>query len=227
VRDKISSLKLCAFFRLVPFLSIMSISYELLPSQPTVLASTNSEDKLPELHSYSLKYVPRSALREVLSLANVGTISRSSQPFTSRASNYSSIPTESGCSSISQASTSSGSSFSDTSTKSSCSSVSGSETPLAKPERIALSESATPTNDENDVRFLDPDHLTLRLHLYAARQGNTTLPKWEGLGDALRKYFNESWHEDDYTPEEVEEHKSFLFWNAVAEDKWRTSQREC
>jgi hypothetical protein len=114
-------------------------------------------------------------------------------------------------------------SFDTVQAESSCSSVSGSATPVKKSG--ALSESVTPVEDESIPRTLDPDQLTLQLHLHAARNGNEKVPEWEGLPRALRTYFATSWQEDAFTEGHCEEHKDFLFWNAVADDKWRATKR--
>jgi hypothetical protein len=109
------------------------------------------------------------------------------------------------------------------------SSFSGAETPVEelnqKFEDISISESATPVND---TFSLDPNQLTLRLHLHAAIDGQDNLPEWDGLADALRVYFATSWYKDAYTLQECEKKKSFLFWNAVANEKWErhSSERE-
>lgn len=113
-------------------------------------------------------------------------------------------------------------SFDTVQTESTCSSVSGSATPVKK--SAALSESVTPVEDGSIPRTLDPDQLTLQLHLHAARNGNEEVPQWEGLPRALRTYFGTSWHEDSFTERYCEEHKNFLFWNAVADDKWRNKR---
>jgi hypothetical protein len=50
------------------------------------------------------------------------------------------------------------------------------------------------------------------------------LPKWDGLAAALQVYFANSWQKDDYTLQQCEKSKEFLFWNAVAEEKWRRTR---
>jgi hypothetical protein len=103
------------------------------------------------------------------------------------------------------------------------SSMSGSETPVTGiAVESCLSESATPVND---IDSLDPDQLTLRLHLYAALAGRRGVPRWDGLAEALRVYFSTSWQKDEYTLHQCESQKEFLFWNAVAEEKWRASAK--
>lgn len=103
--------------------------------------------------------------------------------------------------------------------ESSCSSQCGEGTPL---KVDCLSESPTPTND--DTSSLDPDQLALRLHIHAALSGTEGLPKWDGLAGALQVYFANSWQKDEYTLQQCEKSKEFLFWNAVAEGKWRSSR---
>jgi hypothetical protein len=106
--------------------------------------------------------------------------------------------------------------------ESSRSALSGSETPIMRTAvESCLSESATPVND---ISSLDPDQLTLRLHLYAALSGRS-VPRWDGLAEALRVYFSTSWHKDEYSLRQCENQKEFLFWNAVAEEKWRASAK--
>ncbi|OLE50841.1 MAG: hypothetical protein AUG51_25965 [Acidobacteria bacterium 13_1_20CM_3_53_8] len=80
-------------------------------------------------------------------------------------------------------------------------------------------------SDTGYGQSLDTDQLTLRLYLQAALRGDPTVPEWQGLANALRVYFGNSWHQDDYTIEYCEEEKEFLFWNAVADEKWRSSDR--
>jgi len=108
----------------------------------------------------------------------------------------------------------------------------GSQTPVKKTLDLkrkspALSESVTPVNTPGLDHWqpLDPDQLALRLHLQAALQGKQTVPGWCGLAQALRAYFNSSWHQDSYTLKYCEENKEFLFWNAVADEKWRMLDR--
>ena len=110
--------------------------------------------------------------------------------------------------------------------------LSGSATPAGKkPDREeqspSLSENVTPVEDSDTDygQSLDTDQLTLRLYLQAALRGDPTVPKWQGLANALRVYFGNSWHQDSYTIEYCEEEKEFLFWNAVADEKWRSSDR--
>src|SRR5277367_1540388 len=105
---------------------------------------------------------------------------------------------------------------------SNCSSVSQCGTPRKDfiDEAGSLSESPTPTG--TDLSTLDPDQVTLRIYLYAARCGNTTVPAWDGLADALRVYFSQSWQKDTYTLQYCQQQKEFLFWNAVGEEKWRS-----
>jgi hypothetical protein len=79
---------------------------------------------------------------------------------------------------------------------------------------------------DDDKSFLSSDQLILRLHLHSARQGNTELPEWEGLGAALMTYYHDSWQKDDFSIEECEKYKGFLFWNAVADDKWREVEEQ-
>jgi hypothetical protein len=105
-----------------------------------------------------------------------------------------------------------------------CSSISRCGTPANELHESdsCLSDSATPINDPiKDIDALDADQLALRLYLHAALSGDETLPKWDGLANALRVYFKNSWHRDEYTLEECEKEKEFLFWNAVANEKWR------
>lgn len=115
--------------------------------------------------------------------------------------------------------------------ESNCSPLSGSQTPVKaldpKTKALALSESVTPVDEPGTDYWqsLDPDQLTLRLHLHAALQGEQTVPEWKGLAEALRVYFNNSWYQDAYTLKYCEQKKEFLFWNAVADEKWRTSDR--
>lgn len=105
----------------------------------------------------------------------------------------------------------------------SCCTLSGSETPITRTAvESCLSESATPINDINS---LDSDQLTLRLHLYAALSGRRGVPRWDRLAEALRVYYSASWHKDEYTLRQCESQKEFLFWNAVAEEKWRASAK--
>ena len=87
-------------------------------------------------------------------------------------------------------------------------------------EEGGLSESPTPTG--TDLSTLDPDQLTLRIYLHNARRGNTILPTWDGLAEALRVYFSQSWQKDTYTLQYCQQEKEFLFWNAVGEEKWRS-----
>jgi hypothetical protein len=87
-------------------------------------------------------------------------------------------------------------------------------------EAGGLSESPTPTG--TDLSTLDADQLRLRIYLHDARRGNTTLPVWDGLADALRVYFSQSWQKDNYTLQYCQQAKEFLFWNAVGEEKWRS-----
>ena len=96
-----------------------------------------------------------------------------------------------------------------------------------KLKSLALSESVTPVDEPGTDHWqsLDPDQLTLRLHLHDALQGKRTMPEWKGLAEALRVYFNNSWHQDCYSLEYCEQKKEFLFWNAVADEKWRASDR--
>jgi hypothetical protein len=96
-----------------------------------------------------------------------------------------------------------------------------------KMKQLSLSESVTPVKEPgtDDAQALDPNQLTLRLHLETALQGVETTPNWEGLAEALRVYFENSWHQDSHTLEYCEKNKEFLFWNAVANEKWRTSDR--
>lgn len=123
------------------------------------------------------------------------------------------------CSSVS--SESSGISvFSDTSSQSEsiCSSVYGEVTPRKLGGNpLCLSESPTPVEDDSS---LDVDQLTLRLYIRDALSGNRKLPNWDGLAEALRIYFANSWHKDHYTLKECEQKKEFLFWNAVGNEKW-------
>ena len=88
-------------------------------------------------------------------------------------------------------------------------------------ELVSLSESPTPIG--KDPGPLDSDQIMLRIYLHAARSGEISLPEWDGLAEALRVYFAEGWHKDQYTLEEAEKQKEFLFWNAVGEEKWRAS----
>jgi len=90
-------------------------------------------------------------------------------------------------------------------------------------ELVSLSDSPTPIG--NDPGPLDPAQIMLRLFLQAARSGEGGVPEWNGLGEALRVYFAEGWHKDNYTSEEAEKRKEFLFWNAVSEEKWRATER--
>lgn len=89
-------------------------------------------------------------------------------------------------------------------------------------ELTCLSDSPTPIG--NDPGPLDPAQIMLRLFLRAARSGDSDLPEWDGLGEALRVYFAEGWHKDSYSKEEAERRKEFLFWNAVSEEKWRVTE---
>jgi len=73
-----------------------------------------------------------------------------------------------------------------------------------------------------DDRSLDVDQLTLRLFIQDALSGEQDLPNWDGLAEALRVYFANSWHKDQYSLQHCEKEKEFLFWNAVADEKWRT-----
>ena len=93
-----------------------------------------------------------------------------------------------------------------------------------EPGLVCLSDSPTPIG--KDPGPLDVDQVLLRLYLHRARSGDSTLPKWDGLADALRVYFAEGWHKDQHTKEEAKRHKEFLFWNAVGEEKWRVSTPE-
>jgi len=103
-----------------------------------------------------------------------------------------------------------------------CSSVSQCGTPTkdSLEEEGGLSESPTPTG--TDLSTLDPDQLTLRIYLHDARHGDTTVPAWDGLADALRVYFSQSWQKDTYPLRYCQQEKEFLFWNAVGEEKWRS-----
>jgi hypothetical protein len=109
--------------------------------------------------------------------------------------------------------------------------LSGSETPIKKSDlkekTLGLSESVTPVMEPGTDHWqsLNPDQLALRLYLQAAIRGDQVVPDWKGLADALRVYFGSSWHKDSYTLDYCEEKKEFLFWNAVADEKWRTSDR--
>ena len=85
---------------------------------------------------------------------------------------------------------------------------------------VLLSDCSTPVDDD-EVIALDPDQVRLRLHLIAAVEGETSMPNWAGLAEALRVYFTTSWHKDAYTLQECEQHRDFLFWNAVGNEKWR------
>jgi hypothetical protein len=110
--------------------------------------------------------------------------------------------------------------FSDISnqSESSCSSVYGEITPRKTAgQTLCLSESPTPVEDN---RSFDADQLTLRLFIQDALSGRGGLPKWDGLAEALRVYFANSWHKDGYTLQQCEKEKEFLFWNAVADGKW-------
>ena len=112
--------------------------------------------------------------------------------------------------------------FSDVSSQSesSCSSVYGEITPCkAAGQMLCLSESPTPVEDN---RSFDADELTLRLFIQDALSGREGLPKWDGLAESLRVYFANSWHKDEYTLQQCEKEKEFLFWNAVADGKWCT-----
>jgi len=86
-----------------------------------------------------------------------------------------------------------------------------------------LSDSPTPIG--NDPGPLDSAQIMLRLFLQAARSGEKTMPEWDGLAEALRVYFAESWQKDSFTKEEAEKKKEFLFWNAVSEEKWRVTEK--
>ena len=111
--------------------------------------------------------------------------------------------------------------FSDISSQSesSCSSVYGEVTPhKAGGNPLCLSESPTPVEDDSS---LDVDQLALRLFMQDALSGKQNLPNWDGLAEALRVYFANSWHKDQYTLKECEQEKEFLFWNAVGNEKWR------
>jgi hypothetical protein len=105
--------------------------------------------------------------------------------------------------------------------ESNSSSDSGEGTPIKGVDKsLCLSESATPSAaDENS--FFDPDQLTLRLYIRAALSGTRSLPKWDGLAGALQVYFANSWQKDQYTLQDCEEKKHFLFWNAVGDSKWQ------
>jgi len=110
--------------------------------------------------------------------------------------------------------------------------LSGSQTPDIRTldlriNPVALSESVTPVDEPGTDYWenLDPDQLRLRLFLEAALQGEETIPEWIDLAEALRIYFNNSWYQDRYTLEFCERNKEFLFWNAVADEKWRTTNR--
>lgn len=110
--------------------------------------------------------------------------------------------------------------------------LSGSATPAdQKPDleekTPGLSESVTPVEDSDTGywKSLDSDQLTLRLYLQAAIRGDQKVPEWQGLANALRVYFGNSWHKDSFTLKYCEEKKEFLFWNAVADEKWRSSHR--
>jgi hypothetical protein len=186
-------------------------SYDCSLSPPVLLPRVQSECKLS---NYNLeRFRPRTptfgpslevAPLEFLDIGDIVLSADGSQSSISSASSISSISIQ---------------------TDSSASSVSGSSSPETKP-LAALSESVTPVNSDGDKSFLSSDQLVLRLHLHSATQGNTELPEWEGLGAALQTYYHESWHKDDFSIEECEKYKEFLFWNAVADDKWRQVEEQ-
>src|SRR5271154_5799686 len=104
------------------------------------------------------------------------------------------------------------------------SSFSGSECGTPEEAELGcLSDSPTPIG--NDPGPLDSAQIMLRLFLQAARSGEKTMPEWDGLAEALRVYFAESWQKDSFTKEEAEKKKEFLFWNAVSEEKWRVTEK--
>jgi hypothetical protein len=138
--------------------------------------------------------------------------------------NPSSVPSESQSSAVSNIFSASSSAHS------TASSPSGSATPIKQlvqnsPE-TGLSESATPVNDPvAEMAALDPNQLTLRLYIHSSLWGKKAIPRWDGLPDALRIYFRDSWRQDNYTLEFCEAHTEFLYSVAVADEKWR-SQRQ-
>jgi hypothetical protein len=117
--------------------------------------------------------------------------------------------------------------FSASSSTHSTSSLSGSATPTKQPVQNSpepgLSESATPVNDPvAEMAALDPNQLTLRLYCHSSLSGKKAMPRWDGLAEALRIYFRDSWQQDNYTIEFCEAHTEFLYSVAVADEKWRS-----
>jgi hypothetical protein len=101
--------------------------------------------------------------------------------------------------------------------------LSESLTPVEHCHKYVVGSDPTTPVEENRTD-IPIDQVILHLHLNEAVKGCSELPDWPELGQALREYFQQGWHQDGFSLDFCERAKHFLFWNAVADVKMKKSR---